>query len=295
MGHISGRIAVVQFTTPPDETIYAHERDPDGVYVRRRFSFSPEALRLHDLPNIIAFLANPEIGDPSHQSGILSFAYLVLASRFGRLVASDAIRKSLTRGGRREDLGRHLRNMVADAEATAGFALTFAYKRFLVRRRAPGFFVRSNANRYLLHYHGEQLPNADSRVTLADEPDALGVRKLRIDLRYSARDVEGVLRAHQLLDEYLRRHACGYLEYLTDDLEASVWEQAGDGCHQVGLTRMSARPEDGVADRNLAVHGFDDLYVASSSAFVTSSQANPAFTTVAFALRLADHLRATLP
>jgi choline dehydrogenase-like flavoprotein len=57
---------------------------------------------------------------------------------------------------------------------------------------------------------------------------------------------------------------------------------------------MSARPEDGVLTPELAVHGFDDLFVASSSAFVTSSQANSTFMIVAFAVRLADRLRAEL-
>ena len=75
---------------------------------------------------------------------------------------------------------------------------------------------------------------------------------------------------------------------------AGFREQLLDGYHQAGTTRMSARPEDGVLDPQLAVHGFDDLFVASSSAFVTSGQANSTFMIVVFALRLADHLRGTL-
>jgi choline dehydrogenase-like flavoprotein len=82
------------------------------------------------------------------------------------------------------------------------------------------------------------------------------------------------------------------LEWLVEDREASVLEQAGGGAHQAGTTRMSDDPEDGVVDRNLNVHGFEDLYVASSSTFVTSSQANSTFMIVVFALRLADRLRA---
>jgi choline dehydrogenase-like flavoprotein len=54
---------------------------------------------------------------------------------------------------------------------------------------------------------------------------------------------------------------------------------------------MSDAPGEGVVDRNLAVHGVGNVYVASSSTFVTSGQANSTFMIVAFALRLADHLR----
>jgi choline dehydrogenase-like flavoprotein len=57
---------------------------------------------------------------------------------------------------------------------------------------------------------------------------------------------------------------------------------------------MAARAEDGVVDEHLAVHGMSNLFVASSSAFVTSSQANPTFMIVTFALRLADRLKSVL-
>jgi choline dehydrogenase-like flavoprotein len=58
---------------------------------------------------------------------------------------------------------------------------------------------------------------------------------------------------------------------------------------------MAARAEDGVVDKHLAVHGMTDLFVASSSVFVTSGQANPTFMIMVFALRLADRLKAILP
>jgi choline dehydrogenase-like flavoprotein len=57
---------------------------------------------------------------------------------------------------------------------------------------------------------------------------------------------------------------------------------------------MSARAADGVVDRDLAVHGVPMLHIASSSTFPTSSQANPTFTIVLFAARLAEHLRREL-
>ena len=43
-------------------------------------------------------------------------------------------------------------------------------------------------------------------------------------------------------------------------------------------------------DPDLAIHGMDGLYVASSATFPTSGQANSTFLAVAFAVRLADHL-----
>ena len=62
----------------------------------------------------------------------------------------------------------------------------------------------------------------------------------------------------------------------------------------MGTTRMSADPKHGVVDANCQVHGIENLYVAGSSIFTTSSAANPTLTLVAFAERLAEHLKEKL-
>jgi choline dehydrogenase-like flavoprotein len=80
MGHLSGEIAVVHFNTPPKDTAFGFDRDTDGVYLRRRFSFTREFLHEKELTNIVAWLGVPKFGDPSHRNGILSFAYLALNS-----------------------------------------------------------------------------------------------------------------------------------------------------------------------------------------------------------------------
>jgi hypothetical protein len=293
-GHISGRIAEAHFSTDPKRTEYGFDRDPEGVYVRRRFTFSREFQHARRLGNISAWPVNPELGDASHGNGVLSFAYLILSSPLGKHLASEAIRKSAIEGGEngRGTVSKHVLNMLRDLPRTAAFIPTFGYKRYFASRKVPGFFQYSRSNVYPLHYFGEQMPNPDSRVTLTDERDELGMRRIRVDHRFTQRDVDYVIEAHRHWDEYLRRHNRGRLRYLEEDVAKSVWEQSGDGFHQVGTTRMSARPEEGVVGPRGNVHGFDDLFVASSSAFVTSSQANSMLTILAFALRTADILAA---
>jgi choline dehydrogenase-like flavoprotein len=100
-----------------------------------------------------------------------------------------------------------------------------------------------------------------------------------------------VVKSHRLLDAHLRCEGAGQLHWLCDEPEAAVRSQAKDGYHQAGTTRMSSRPEDGVVDAELRVHGTRNLYVASSSVFPSSGQANSTFLAVALTLRLADHLR----
>lgn len=300
MGHAEGSIANVRFSTPPERTIFGYERDIDGVWVRRRFSLTREAQHEHQLPNVVGWLANQELADPAHGSGILSFVYIALSSPLGRLFTPDAQRLSLT--GRavtgspygqveRGPIREHLRNIMRDRRATARFVVGFGTGRFMGRRRLPGFFVYSRNNLYPLQYHAEHLPNRESRVTLSDKVDGLGMPRLRIDLRFSDEDAKAVVRTHELWDDHLQRCGVGRLEYAHEDRVAAVRRRLGGGFHQVGTTRMSAAPADGVLDANLAVHGVDNLYVLSSSAFVTSSQANSTLLIIAFAVRLADHLR----
>lgn len=295
MAHVESRIAEVHFTTPASETIYAHERDAEGVYVRRRMTLAAELQLAQQLPNAAIWLVNPQIGDASHGSGVLSFVYLMLASPLGTRFVAEGIRQAHLKADGRVSLRRHVANVIRDLPRAARFAIAFGYKRYLKRgRHVPGFFVPSASNVYPLMYHGEHLPNGDSRVERADARDALGVPRLRTHLAFGEADVDGVIRAHAQLDEYLREQGLGHLVYRYDDLPAAVRAQLSGGYHQAGTTRMSAAPEDGVVDPDLAVHGFDDLFVASSSVFVTAGQANSTFMIIALALRLADHLDAAL-
>jgi choline dehydrogenase-like flavoprotein len=295
MAHVEARVARVRFAGDPGETIYSHERDGDGVYIRRRFTIDPATQAAEGLPNVAIWLVNPSIADPGHGSAVLSFVYLMLVSPLGGRFVAEGIRRAHTEGDCPGGVRAHLRNVVRDLPRAARFAVAFGYGRFLRRgRKVPGFYVPSAANVYPLLYHAEHLPHRESEVTLSEEHDALGMPRLRTRLHFSEADVEAVRRAHEVLDRSLRAQGLGEVEFLDDDVEAAVRAQLFGGYHQAGTTRMSAEPADGVLDRDLAVHGFDDLFVASSSAFPTSGQANSTFTLTAFAVRLADHLATDL-
>jgi len=57
---------------------------------------------------------------------------------------------------------------------------------------------------------------------------------------------------------------------------------------------MGNDPEDAVVDRRGRVFGLENLYVAGAATFPTSGATNPTLTVVALALRLAEHLFASL-
>jgi choline dehydrogenase-like flavoprotein len=60
--------------------------------------------------------------------------------------------------------------------------------------------------------------------------------------------------------------------------------------HPLGTARADARPEHGVVDGDLKLHGTDGIYVADASAVPSSLGVNPQITIMALATRLAYHL-----
>jgi choline dehydrogenase-like flavoprotein len=295
MAHVTARIAEARFSTPPSETIYGHERDPTGVYVRRRFSFPQDIQRSHKLPNSVLWLVNPKLADATHGNPILSLVYLMLSSPLGHRFVAEAIRQEHIEAEDQVSGWPHVHNVLRNPLSALRFALAFGYGRYVSPgRKVPGFFVRSESNSYPLQYHGEHLPCYGSYVKPSPERDSMGMPRLETHLEFSDEDVGGALRAHHCLDASLRQQGLGHLEFTHGDSEAAVREQLVGGFHQAGTTRMSRHPDDGVLDEQLAVHGFDDLFVASSSAFVTSGQANSTFMVIALAVRLAAHLDRSL-
>ncbi|MFN3196905.1 MAG: FAD-dependent oxidoreductase [Bradymonadia bacterium] len=139
-----------------------------------------------------------------------------------------------------------------------------------------------------LYLRGEHQPNPESRVTLLDERDALGMRRAHLDWRLTSADRESLARTTQLIAQALSQTGRARVRSL---FPASEWPDAKGGYHHMGTTRMSTDPKQGVVDADCKVHGVTNLFVAGSSVFPTSGFANPTFTIVALALRLAEHLR----
>nr|WP_283251035.1 GMC family oxidoreductase [Rhabdothermincola salaria] len=140
----------------------------------------------------------------------------------------------------------------------------------------------------------EQAPNPHSRVVLTGERDRLGCRRVELRWTLSPLDRSSAVRAHELYRAGLAASGVSFTSRLggVDD----HWPERLRGArHHMGTTRMHTDPRRGVVDADGRVHGVANLYVAGSSVFPTGGAANPTFTIVALALRLAAHLRAVPP
>lgn len=160
------------------------------------------------------------------------------------------------------------------------------FGQLLARRRVSPKFAKC-----YLDIECEQAPSRDSRVTLSDEKDEMGLPKTRLDWRISDLEKKSVQQYVQLFKSEWERLELGSAQWDESIFEeGDAWlDVCRDTYHHAGTTRMSANPSEGVVDENLKVHGFDNLYIGSTSVFPTSSCANPTLTMMALCLRLADH------
>ncbi|WP_287741899.1 GMC family oxidoreductase [Methylobacterium sp.] len=145
-----------------------------------------------------------------------------------------------------------------------------------------------------LHLVGmtEQVPDRESRITLSDRTDRLGMPLSRIDWRVNAMEEQSLRRLAGLVAAEVAR-----MGYAPPRLDAWVERNEGfpdsfrDVAHPTGTTRMADDPAEGVVDAQGQVHGVDGLFVAGSSVFPTAGHANPTQMIVAMAIRTADILK----
>jgi choline dehydrogenase-like flavoprotein len=293
MGHIIGEIADIAIADERLDAALDFLIDGRGSFVRRRFMPSPRLIVNDELPNIAFWPVVPPIADPRHASGPLSAVALALSTPLlGRALVPEAIRSRHLAGP--IDWLAHARNVATDLPATAAFLGGFVRQRYWSANRVPGYFVRNRARRYGLSYHAEQSPRRNSRVTLARETDALGLPRLRIDLKFAREDAEAVARAHARLADWLAASGLARIEYRqpASDCVDAIEAQMSHGTHQIGTARMGSTRRDGVVDGDLRSFDCANLFVVGSAVFPTSGQANPTLSIIAFAARLAATLAA---
>ena len=289
--HRFGVCGEAAFTDPSRGFIYEFERDAMGVYCRRRFRLTESAQRQRRVGNAIAFFARPGAGAAVHRNAVTSSVYLAKALVHAAKGGPINALRHLTRD--RAALLEHAAVVLTDGARSAPDLWRLAVARFGSRRRLPSILPPRHLNRFHLYYQTEHAPNRESRVMLSRERDALGMPRLAVSVAFSPVDFRTVREFYDVFAERFRATGAGSF-VMPDDMLESQLDPAGHGfnsnAHHIGTTRMARTPQDGVVDVDCRVHGMENLYVAGSSVFPTSSHANPTLMIVALALRLARHL-----
>ncbi|MGL5446942.1 MAG: GMC oxidoreductase [Rhabdaerophilum sp.] len=285
--HIAGTMGELAISSRATSVFHGYDRAWDGTYCRRRLALRPQIQREKRIGNIVMRLHHPRLPNPAHGRGILSAIYLAkpfISYEYSkRLHGGDGLTTGLVL--------QHLWNIAREPFGTAGFLMNWARRRTLAARKFPSLIVAPRNNVFSLDIHSEQVPNPESRITLGATRDAFGMPQARVDWRYRSLDLETVRVALGALKEDLTNWGGAKLTYDEAEIPNAMLRDGAYGGHHIGTARMGTAPDEGVVNGDARVFGTSNLYVAGSSIFPTSSQANPTLTIIAFALRLAKHLK----
>ncbi len=248
-----------------------------------RAALAPEVDGVRFMPH---FTASPEAQE---RDGILnSIIYLneVLMPYSGVMAARDIMKALRSDEEDLTGLDEKIWHILMDLDQVA----VNAWRRFVLHRS-----TLPPIERLELRIESEQVPFAESRVTLLRQKDALGLNRLRLKwLLAGDQERQTAVYLGKLVAAEFGRLGLGRVKL---DEKVLYWKDPSKPhciCHQMGTTRMSDDPKKGVVDRNCLVHGLGNFYVTGSSVFPTGGGVNPTLTVVAMALRLSDHLKSRL-
>jgi choline dehydrogenase-like flavoprotein len=203
------------------------------------------------------------------------------------LAACKEIYRAVSRKQRPLEIGKKFWTVTRDIASVLHSGSTF-----LLKRKSP----MGKPTRVRLQCHTEQAPDPDSRITLTDDRDDLGMPRVRIRWKVNEAERTTMRTMTRSMKNELERLGLARVQidsWVEDD--GTNWRTCvADSFHHIGTTRMSANETSGVVDSNCEVFGTRGLYVAGSSIFPTSGYANPTLTIVGLSLRLAHHIKEKL-
>jgi choline dehydrogenase-like flavoprotein len=265
-------------------TIHFRKEAPGHMLYDVLFNYHNKAIRAHGTSVAAQFAINPLLqAKEGLLNGRVSFASLC----FGQ--GSEAL----------QALARFKRRLGGDAQFDNGLVhdiMSISVRPTFVARILFARLLRvtSLINQPRFQVIIEPLPDPDSRVTLSQECDRLGVNRVKVDWRLGPQVKRTFDRTLAIIAEELTR--AGVADIILDPpIDGEDWPSSFETegtWHHMGTTRMHDSPRLGVVDRNCCVHGLSNLYVAGSSVFPTGGGNFPTITIVALALRLAHHIAA---
>lgn len=268
--HIIVQTSLLVLNDAVDSSLYWLQQPVGGAVLQPALRVAPELVARENLTNnhmlLVALHDDPLQRDDFRNHGWIAFTAMLRAFSAGRAPDQFAARYC---------------DVADDAGAVASGVFRHAARHFRGAQEPRAFTLRQDA---------EQVPNPDSRVTLTEEKDRLGLNRVLLDWRVSTEDLLKLRRSHEIVGEAVGAAGLGRLRLgIPEKPDPST---AYSGYHHMGTTRMHDDPKRGVVDADCRIHSVRNLYVAGSSVFTTGGCANPTLTIVALAIRLADRLAA---
>lgn len=146
----------------------------------------------------------------------------------------------------------------------------------------------------IVRIQSEQQLNYNSTISLNNEKDILGLRRINLNWILNKIDKKTIQKSMLSFGTEFANLDIGRIKVakwvLTSNEDLPGFPHRIGGPHHMCTTRMGFSERDGVVDLNQKVFGINNLYIAGSSVFSTAASVNPTFTIVQMTLRLTDYL-----
>lgn len=127
---------------------------------------------------------------------------------------------------------------------------------------------------------GETQPQADNRVTLADEKDGFGIPRVRVSFSYCDND------------KRLYKHSLSFMKRMLEAAGGHDLFETESTAHLMGGCRMGFSRDDSVTDADGRTWDVPNLFVCDGSLMPTAGGVNPSMTIMANSARIADRIKA---
>ena len=134
------------------------------------------------------------------------------------------------------------------------------------------------------------IPNEKSYMELDPErKDQWGIPVPRFHFEWSDYEVRQIAHAQQAFADMIEA-AGGKVSHPPEKDGRKAMTAGGSVKHEIGVTRMSARAEDGVTNSYGQLWDCKNVFVADGGTFVSNPYKNPTLTILALAWRACDYL-----
>ena len=136
----------------------------------------------------------------------------------------------------------------------------------------------------------EQSPKLN-KIVLDNKTDPVGIPKSKIFWKQTNKELESARKITEEIGKLFVDYGLGRISLYEHMYTGEKNYPLTVGNHQLGGTNMGNNMKDSVVDKNLKVHGVENLFISGSSVFPTSGHCHPTFTIISLSLRLGDHIK----
>jgi hypothetical protein len=135
----------------------------------------------------------------------------------------------------------------------------------------------------------EENPTESNKIVLDKKKDKFGIPMTKLFYKKSKYSLKTAKLFMEEFGNLCRKEDLGRIAIKESIYNLEELEPLG-AYHHLGGTRMGIDKSDSVVNKDLKVHGINNLYVSGSSNFVTGGYTNPTFTIIQLAIRLAEKI-----